>query len=288
MYPTSLSSKQKILALLTVALFLIVSVSQVQAAVELIYFSAIPEDGRVILRWETATELDNAGFYINRSTEPDSGYQRINDTIIPASGDGLTGANYEYSDDDVINGTEYWYRLEAIDLNQNSTFYDAVLAVPGSSGTALPTTTPSPTQAAGSAPQPTNTGIPASGGSLNPTPSRFPTPASTISNPYPVPSNSIIQQTSEPGSTPGSIPSNSQIAESGGPTATLIPFPTLTVEFPATDQPDPQGISLQDENAVIEQEQTFPSGLVRLWPIGVLVLIWGILITWFLITQRKI
>ena len=178
--------------------------------------------------------------------------------------------------------------LEAIDLNQNSTFYDAVLAVPGSSGTALPTATPSPTQAAGSTPQPTNTSIPASGGSSNPTPSRFPTPASTISNPYPVPSNSNIQQTSEPSSASGSIPSNNQITESDGPTATLIPFPTITVQFPITDQPDQQGINFLDDSAVTEQEQTSPSGLVRLWPIGVLVLIWGILITWFLITQRKI
>jgi hypothetical protein len=257
---------------------------RVQAAVELVFFSAIPEDGRVILRWETATELDNAGFYINRSTEPDSGYQRINDSIIPATGDSLTGETYEFIDDQVINGTEYWYRLEAIDLNQNSTFYDAVLAVPGSSGTALPTVTPSPTRAAGSTPQPTNTSIPASGGLLNPSPSVFPTPASTITNPYPAPSNSITQPTGEP----GSIPSNSQVAESGGPTATLVPFPTITVQFPVSDQPDQEGIGMQDDSAVVEQEQTSPSGLVRLWPIGVLVLIWGILITWFLITQRKI
>ena len=287
-YLSSLGSKRHLLLLLIGSFFMILGVVRVQAAVELVYFSAFPEDGRVILRWETATELDNAGFYINRSTEPDSGYQRINASIIPAIGDSLTGETYEFVDDEVINGTEYWYRLEAIDLNQNSTFYDAVLAVPGSSGTALPTATPSPTQAAGSTPQPTNTSIPASGGSSNPTPSRFPTPASTISNPYPGPSNSNIQQTSEPSSASGSIPSNNQITESDGPTATLIPFPTITVEFPVTDQPDQQGISMQDESAVIEQDQTSPSGLVRLWPIGVLVLIWGILITWFLITQRKI
>ena len=243
-YPSSLRTKQKVLALLTGALIMIVSVYQVQAAVELIDFSAIPEDGRVILRWETATELDNAGFYINRSTELDSGYQRINTTIIPASGDGLTGADYEYTDEGVTNGIEYWYRLEAIDLNQNSTFYDAVLAVPGSSGTALPTTTPSPTQAAGSTPQPTNTSIPTSGGSSNPTPSLFPTPASTISNPYPTPSISNPQPTGEPGLSP----LNNQVADSGGPTATLIPFPTITVQFPVTEQPGQHGIDLQNES----------------------------------------
>ena len=104
----NLISKQKVLALLTGALFLIFGVVRVQAAVDLVYFSAIPEDGRVILRWETATELDNAGFYINRSTEPDSGYQRINDSIIPATGDSLTGETYEFIDDEVINGNEYW------------------------------------------------------------------------------------------------------------------------------------------------------------------------------------
>ena len=63
----------------------------VSASVELLYFIATPGEGLVHLEWETATEIDHAGFFLSRSTESGDGYVHIGE-FIPAQGDSITGA----------------------------------------------------------------------------------------------------------------------------------------------------------------------------------------------------
>jgi len=92
-------------------------------------FTAIGDDEVVWIEWETASELDNAGFYVWRSLSEDGTYSRVSQ-FIPSEGDPLTGAFYEFEDTDVANGTRYWYKLETIDLSQNSAFYGPVSAEP--------------------------------------------------------------------------------------------------------------------------------------------------------------
>jgi hypothetical protein len=246
-----------------------------KAAITLIFFNALPQDGRVILLWETATELDNAGFFINRSTEQDSGFQRINDKIISPRGDGISGATYEHADSDVVNGTLYWYKLESIDLNQNSSFFEPVSAIPGTDGTALPTVTPVPTSTSGGS----------SGTSPTTTSQAYPAPTNPVSVPYPSPTSSTSSFFSEDqtGATP--------ILEANlaGPTATLIPFPTVTILFPTTDTPTSMGdIGVTFVEASTDQDQLFISRVLRFWPMGLILLIWVLIAAWFFITQKHI
>ena len=57
-----------------IALFLILalllpgSAMPVEAVVTLLSFTASPGDSQVLLEWETASEIDNAGFFLHRST----------------------------------------------------------------------------------------------------------------------------------------------------------------------------------------------------------------------------
>ena len=89
--------------LLLAALTLCSGVSTADAAVTLSSFTATAGDGEVLLRWETETEIDNVGFFIQRSTQEAGEYARIS-PFIPAQGDGLIGSAYTYLDEDVHNG----------------------------------------------------------------------------------------------------------------------------------------------------------------------------------------
>jgi len=256
----------------------------VYAAVTLIYFRTIAGDGRVILLWETATELDNAGFYVQRSNEQAGNYQRINPTIIPSRGDGLTGATYEYLDTTVVNGSTYWYRLESIDFNQQSQYYDPVFAIPGTNLTLTPgsnsqfTSTPNSnrnTPALTQSPIVTLTNPP--GGIAT---STFPQLNST---PYPGP---II-----PSSDATSINQTANLDNSSaGPSVvgTLIPFPSITIQFPPTSTSDVVVAAIAQEDSGVEILETSKPSLSRFWPLGLLVMIWIAVIAWFVISRRHL
>ncbi|MCC7239254.1 MAG: SBBP repeat-containing protein [Candidatus Brocadia sp.] len=92
-------------------------------AITLVYFHASAgKDGSVTLTWETATEVDNAGFNLYRSRKKDGDYKKINDTLIPAMGNATTGAKYSYTDTPPAKGT-YYYKLEDVDYNGISTMH---------------------------------------------------------------------------------------------------------------------------------------------------------------------
>jgi len=76
--------------------------------------------------WVTASELNTVGFNLYRSQSSDGQYDQINDTLIPASPDPLTGGEYCYRDEGVEVGLTYYYRLEEIDSVGNSTFFGPI------------------------------------------------------------------------------------------------------------------------------------------------------------------
>ncbi|MCF6148646.1 MAG: hypothetical protein E3K37_08300 [Candidatus Kuenenia sp.] len=96
------------------------------AAVTLVSFEAkAADDGSVILIWETATEIDNAGFNLYRAKRKRGSYVRINDILIEAKGDATSGASYSYRDVvDHVGG--YFYMLEDIDTNGESTMHGPI------------------------------------------------------------------------------------------------------------------------------------------------------------------
>ena len=59
---------------------------------------------RVIVSWETASEVDAAGFRLYRSMDADGPFELISQGLILAEGDPLVGAKYEYIDTNVTWG----------------------------------------------------------------------------------------------------------------------------------------------------------------------------------------
>jgi len=100
-------------------------------AIDLLSFTAQAGTDHVTLAWETGTEVDNAGFNLWRSEAADGPYAKINDTLIPAEGDAVSGASYTYVDADVVAGVTYYYKLEDVDIHGVSTFHGPVSARPG-------------------------------------------------------------------------------------------------------------------------------------------------------------
>ncbi|MCP4708676.1 MAG: LamG domain-containing protein [Planctomycetes bacterium] len=86
--------------------------------------------GKTIISWETASETDNAGFNLYRSTSADGDFVQINDVLIPAEGSAIEGAFYQIVDEDVRNGRTYYYLLEDVDLNGVATQHGPVSATP--------------------------------------------------------------------------------------------------------------------------------------------------------------
>jgi hypothetical protein len=98
--------------------------------VSLIEFDAIAGNRVVTLVWSTASEIDNAGFNLYRSETEEGNYIKINDSLIPAQGSSTQGASYEFVDREVKNRKTYYYKLEDIDLNGESTMHGPVSATP--------------------------------------------------------------------------------------------------------------------------------------------------------------
>ncbi|MCP4109092.1 MAG: hypothetical protein GY749_26780 [Desulfobacteraceae bacterium] len=91
-----------------------------------ISFTAVSHKDRVLLEWKTASEPDNAGFFILRSDTEDGEYRQINKFMIPAEGNHIEGSAYSYADYDVRPGQTYYYKLEDVDLSGVSEYHEAV------------------------------------------------------------------------------------------------------------------------------------------------------------------
>ena len=98
--------------------------------IELSLFTAKASNGRAKLKWETETEIDNAGFNIWRAEAADGEYVKLNDEIIPAKGSATNGAKYVFTDNIAKNRKTYFYKLQDIDVYGTSTFHGPVSATP--------------------------------------------------------------------------------------------------------------------------------------------------------------
>jgi hypothetical protein len=108
-----------------------VKLRETVTAIDLLSFTARPAADRVLLAWETGSEVDNAGFNLWRSEAEEGGYVQINAALIPAEGDAASGARYRYTDGDVVQDVTYWYKLEDVDVHGVSTFHGPLSATPG-------------------------------------------------------------------------------------------------------------------------------------------------------------
>ncbi|MEN8218677.1 MAG: leucine-rich repeat domain-containing protein [Pseudomonadota bacterium] len=89
-------------------------------------FTATANETGILLEWQTAIEVDNAGFHLWRATGEAwksgdySTVIRLTEQVIAAQGNSSV---YSYRDTDVESGITYYYGLEDIDLYGQSTFH---------------------------------------------------------------------------------------------------------------------------------------------------------------------
>ncbi|MBI1295548.1 hypothetical protein GC175_11390 [bacterium] len=84
-------------------------------------FTVTHADDANYLAWETATEVNFAGFYVQRRTD-EGHFARVGDFLY-ALGGPVSGASYTWSDTD-LDGGLYHYRLEAVDFDQSTEFFE--------------------------------------------------------------------------------------------------------------------------------------------------------------------
>jgi hypothetical protein len=111
----------------------IVQVNHPPTAVELVSFEAEAHGKAIVVRWETASEIDNLGFNLYRGESPDGPWTQLNDNLIPSQvppGSPI-GAMYEFRDLRVSSGTTYHYLLEDVNVYGAGSFHGPVEATLG-------------------------------------------------------------------------------------------------------------------------------------------------------------
>lgn len=74
-------------------------------------FDAVQRGGQTVVTWETVSEVNTAGFNIERLDGATGKYVRVNDSLIPALPYAPQGGKYWYPDDQAQIGGQYTYRL---------------------------------------------------------------------------------------------------------------------------------------------------------------------------------
>lgn len=103
---------------------------EVSDLISLAQFKATPMSRSIRIAWSTESEIDNTGFNLYRSESEDGEYVQINDVLISAEGTPTQGAAYEFVDEGLQNRKTYYYKLEDIDQNGQSTMHGPVNATP--------------------------------------------------------------------------------------------------------------------------------------------------------------
>ncbi len=95
--------------------------------VEISSFTAQIENGSIVVKWTTESEVDNLGFILERSEEDKASWQIIasHTTHDALKGQGNTSSRTEYSftDRNAEPGKVYWYRLSDVKTNGEITLY---------------------------------------------------------------------------------------------------------------------------------------------------------------------
>lgn len=89
---------------------------------------------RVVVTWETASEVETAGFHIHRGSSAEGPFSQITEIPVPAEGDPLVGASYRFEDRDVAWGKQYFYQLEELELTGNRNRYEEVVKARAGAG----------------------------------------------------------------------------------------------------------------------------------------------------------
>lgn len=78
------------------------------------------------IEWTTESELDIVGFNLYRADSANGEFVKINDELIPPAADPFVGGKHTFVDDGVKRGQIYYYQLETVDRNGNTTRSDTI------------------------------------------------------------------------------------------------------------------------------------------------------------------
>ncbi len=99
--------------------------------VVLVSFDAREVGKSMGITWETASEIDTAGFHLWRSGTRNGTYQRLTSSLIPAEGSPTSGATYNWNDTAVAPPQVWYYKLEEISTSGGRGFHGPVAGVLG-------------------------------------------------------------------------------------------------------------------------------------------------------------
>ena len=74
-------------------------------------------EGAVVVNWTTASEMENAGFYLLRSQNRKTGFVQVTPSLILGAGTTAERQNYTYRDTTVHPNIPYYYRIEEVSLS---------------------------------------------------------------------------------------------------------------------------------------------------------------------------
>lgn len=121
-YPTPWISNSFALA----GLFLASGAMSCVFPVEYLSLTAEPLDNSIMLNWETATEVNNAGFEVHRSTDGIN-FEQVG--WVTGMGNSSSPTAYDYEDRDVVANQRYFYRLNQLDFNGGQSISNTVEAI---------------------------------------------------------------------------------------------------------------------------------------------------------------
>ncbi len=101
--------------------FAAVEQADLSLPIELVSFSAIAAFNKVILNWQTKSELNNLGFHVLRSNDKNGFYSEIagfqENESLRGLGSSSFGKDYQYVDLNIEHNREYWYKIKDVDYN---------------------------------------------------------------------------------------------------------------------------------------------------------------------------
>ena len=98
--------------------------------VALAEFSAFPVDGHVKLVWATESETDNLGYILERKIGGSDWAEiasYLTDPALKGAGNTSSRIEYGYTDEEVLPGESYSYRLSDVDTKGNITIKNRFL-----------------------------------------------------------------------------------------------------------------------------------------------------------------
>jgi hypothetical protein len=101
-------------------------------AVTLTAFNSARARAGIQLSWRTESETNNLGFFLFRSLSENGPFEPVNAEIISGAGSASSAHEYEYVDRNVDAKTTYWYLLETVDVNGDTTTMGPIECRPSS------------------------------------------------------------------------------------------------------------------------------------------------------------